>query len=482
LNHIVINVSKSKQGLLHFLLFPSGSRRVVGALLIVFLLCTASPGIVFAAPSFERQLREARHAFDQKQYDQTLTAVEPLLKEPIVSTEARRLKIKSLIRLARPVDAFSEYEHLYDQLKQDDRSLLHEVAIAFITPMLKDMREQMRGAAYTALKELDSDEGIPYFEDGLSDGSGLIRALAVEGLGRLPAGRRSATLNKALEDQAGMVRAAAIKVVGRSGDSAALGKIQRALKDEQAVVRITAAGVLAKLKHGEGWDRVRESTTVPNPEERATALRMLGEIKDRRGLLILKEALTDTQPSVRGAAAAAMGDLNAMEAVPFLLEAIHDRLPAVRAAAIVSLGELSATTSVSAIREALHDVNLPVRAAAVSSLLHLGVPYDEVVPTVHELAQNIDPGVRSAIARALSKGKTREAIFALESFLEDPLPRPRIAAVRSLGQSGDIAEIPVLKRVLRDQDEAVRATAGGALGRILSHARKDSADKKNVVK
>lgn len=472
----------SKQGLIESLWPACGNRWLPVTLLAVLLSGMDSSGMLYAASSFEHELRDARQAFNQKQYDKALTAVEPLLKAPIVATEARRLKIKSLIRLARPTDALNEYDRLFEELKQDDRPLLRELAIAFITPMLKDMRDQMRGAAYTALKELDSEDGIPYFEDGLSDGSGLIRALAVEGLGRLPAGRRSATLNKALEDQAGMVRAAAVKVVGRADDSAAIGKIQRALNDEQGVVRITAAGVLAKLKHGEGWDRVRQSTTVSNPEERATALRMLGETKDRRGLSILKEALTDTQPSVRGAAAAALGDLSAMEAVPSLIEAIHDRLPAVRAAAIVSLGELGDTTSVSAIQQALHDVNLPVRAAAVSSLLHLGVPYDQVSTTVQELGGHVDPGVRSAIARALSKARSPEAIHVLESFLEDPLPRPRIAAVRSLGQTGGATEIPVLKRVLRDQDEAVRATAGGALGRILSHARNDSADRKRDVK
>jgi HEAT repeat protein len=279
-----------------------------------------------------------------------------------------------------------------------------------------------------------------------------------------------------------MVRAAAVKVVARSRDPAAVSKIQRALNDEQGIVRITAAGALAQLNHGESWDRVRQATTVSNPEERATALRALGELKDPRGLSILTAALTDTQPSVRGAAAAAMGDLQLKEAVPFLEEAIHDRLPAVRAAAIVSLGELRSTTSVSAIRGALHDANLPVRAAAVSSLLHLGVPYGQVSETIHELAQHVDPGVRSAVARALSKAKDPQALNALESFLEDPLPRPRIAAVRSLGQTGSASEVSVLKRALRDQDEAVRATAGGALGRILSPGQRGSMEKQKGFK
>lgn len=444
-----------------------------------------SLGVVDAthgAVQFERELREAQQAFEQKQYERVLTLIEPSLQGPAPASDARRLKIKSLIRLARPAEALTEYDQLFEQLPRDDRPLLRELAIAFITPMLKDMREQMRGAGYTALKEIDSDDAIPYFEDGVSDGSALIRALAVEGLGKLTVGRRSATLNKALEDQAAMVRAAAVKVVGRSGNSAAIDKIKRALHDEQGVVRITAAGILSKLNHGEGWDKVRQSTSVSNPEERATALRMIGEIQDRRGLSILREALTDAQPSVRGAAAAAMGELNMKESVPSLIDAIQDRLPAVRAAAIVSLGGLGATDSVAAIRTALQDVNLPVRAAAVSSLLQLGMPYGDVSEVVEELTQNVDPGVRSAIARALSKAKDPEAIRMLESFLSDPLPRPRIAAVRSIGQSGGASELPVLKKALHDQDEAVRATAGGAIGRILSYLQRDSVERKKAFK
>src|SRR3982751_1119134 len=154
-------------------------------LLAAVLFGAAPPAVVCPAVSHEQALRDARDAFDHKQYDHTLTMVESLLKEPAASNEARRLKIKSLIHLARPTDALGEYEQLFEQQKEDDRPLLRKLAIAFITPLLKDMREQMRGAAYTALKELGTDEGIPYFEDGLSDGSGLIRALAVEGLGRL---------------------------------------------------------------------------------------------------------------------------------------------------------------------------------------------------------------------------------------------------------------------------------------------------------
>ncbi|MER3421940.1 MAG: hypothetical protein C4293_00605, partial [Nitrospiraceae bacterium] len=148
-------------------------------------------------------------------------------------------------------------------------------------------------------------------------------------------------------------------------------------------------------------------------------------------------------------------------------------IPAVRAAAAVSLGELKGVDSEASLKMALNDGNPVVRAAAVSALLRLGMPYEQVASVVRDLVKNIDPGIRATAARAVSKSREQEAIEVLHLLLGDPLPRPRIAAARSLGQIGDGATIPILKSALRDQDEAVRATAGGALGRILSTVKTD---------
>ena len=140
---------------------------------------------------------EAQKAFDKKQYEQVLEQLGKLVQEQGAAPDVRRLKIRSFLKLGNPKEALGEYDKLELALKQDDVSLLREVALGFIVIMVKDMREQMRGAAYTALKEVDSDDVVPYFEDGLSDGSGPVRALAVEGLGRSEAGRRSTRLRAA---------------------------------------------------------------------------------------------------------------------------------------------------------------------------------------------------------------------------------------------------------------------------------------------
>src|SRR5438132_5159211 len=127
--------------------------------------------------------KDAQEAFDKKQYAQVLEQLGELEKEQRAAPDVRRLKIHSFLKLGNPKDALGEYDKMDFALKQDDVSLLREVALGFIVIMVKDMREQMRGAGYTALKEVDSDDVVHYVENGLSDGSGPVRALAVEGLG-----------------------------------------------------------------------------------------------------------------------------------------------------------------------------------------------------------------------------------------------------------------------------------------------------------
>ncbi|WP_447973407.1 HEAT repeat domain-containing protein [Nitrospira sp. Kam-Ns4a] len=446
----------------------------------ILLACTVSltlhgiadPAAVIAEKR-TAALQEAQAAYKRKAYDQALALLESLTKDGKGPAEAYRLKARCLLRLGKPQEALTAYDQLAHRTGREEAALLREVALGFVTPLLKDMREQMRGAAYTALKELESEEAIPYFEDALTDGSGLVRALAVEALGQLPAGQRSPAIRKALEDQAALVRATAIKVLGQSGDRAVIPLVERSLSDEHPSVRVAAAAALAMLGQERGWARLQEAAAARNPEERAAALRLLGDLRDRRALPWLEAALSDEQPSVRGAAVAALGDLGQPEAAPGLVRLLSDPIPAVRAAAALGLGGLGTPETISALKRALRDENPVVRAATVNALLQQGVPYDEVRTAVQDLTRHLDPGIRAAVARTLAKSSRDDAgevSQLLRQLIKDPLPRPRIAAARALGRVGGKEALPMLKEALLDQDDAVRATAGGAIARILRSA------------
>jgi HEAT repeat protein len=192
---------------------------------------------------------------------------------------------------------------------------------------------------------------------------------------------------------------------------------------------------------------------------------MLGELKDEKALRLIEQALSDSQPSVRGAAAAALGDLGLPQSASIAGRALSDPVPAVRAAAAVSLGELKARDSKAALNEALGDTNPGARAAVVSALLRVGSPYQEIAVSGTQVECHRPVAVRACGARALSAAGNPEAGEVLRLLLQDPLPRPRIAAARALGHLRGTEVIATLKSAMRDQDDAVRATAAGALFR-----------------
>lgn len=419
---------------------------------------------VLAGPS--PVVKDIQSAYDKKDYQKTLDEIGKLDQEKSALPDVRRLKIRSLLKLGNPKDALEEYDKLEAALKQDDLPLLRDVALGFIVVMMKDMREQMRGAAYTALKEVDSDEVVPLFEDGLSDGSGPVRALAVEGLGRSEAGRKSAKLRTAFDDQAGLVKARVVKVLGRSGDPSVLPLVEAAAKDELNQVRIAAYAALIRLGHKEAWEQLRQAAEVPNPEDRAEAIRVIADLHDQRGAGLMTELLTYKQPSVRGAAVRGLGHLGRKEARGKIEQLLQDPIPAVRESAAASLADIGGTESVPALTQMLTDGALTVRASAVAALLQLGQPFETVAPTVRSLAQHNDTAARASAAYALgkaTKANSAGAIALLGSLLADPLPGPKIVAIRSLGHIGDREILPALKDALHDQNDAVRATAGGAL-------------------
>jgi len=67
----------------------------------------------------------------------------------------------------------------------------------------------------------------------------------------------------------------------------------------------------------------------------------------------------------------------------------------------------------------------------------------------------------------LGNGKGAKVVGTLKLMLNDPIPGPRIVAVRALGRLGGHDLLPILRRTLRDTDDAVRVTAAAAVVKIL---------------
>src|SRR5438094_116724 len=137
-------------------------------------------GIALAADA----LTDARSAFDQRKYEEALRILSAHLDKAGGDVNALELRVRTYLKLGQADKAVSDYLRWSTQQGRDDHSLLRELCLKVIAGAMGDMREQMRGAAVTALKEMGGAETVPVFEVALADQSGLVRALAVEGLAR----------------------------------------------------------------------------------------------------------------------------------------------------------------------------------------------------------------------------------------------------------------------------------------------------------
>jgi len=442
---------------------------VPAAVVLTGLMCLL-PSVDSALGGTVSDMSQIEKLYDAKEYPKTLEELNRLDRETADRPDVRRLKIRTLLRLAKPKDALSEYEHLPQIVKQEDRPLLREVALGFVVIMMNDMREQMRGVAYTALKEWHSAESVPFLEEGLSDGSGLVRALAAEGLANLEDGRRSPKFRQGLEDQAVLVKEAVLKGFTKTADASVISLAESLLKDPEVRVRVAAAEVLCHLKHAPGCDLLLRYGRAPNPDERTAAIRALVDRHSTEAFPILKEASEHQQPSVRGAAATGFGRLPSAEALVILSRLLRDPLPPVRIAAAVSLGKFHGLNAGLPLIKALEDRDSAVRAFVIGALLEHGERYEVVAAAVRTLINTKEPAVRAAVARALGhagESNRESARSALMVLVRDTVPRVRIAAIRSMTKVEGPGARTVLQDGLHDEDDAVRATAGGALLTIL---------------
>jgi len=438
--------------------------------IVLFILISCMP---MAGPAFggsASRIQQSQALYDKKDYRKALEVLDKLDPQTSSAPDVRRLKIRTLLRLGNPKDALTNYDELMQVLKHEDQSILRELSLGFVLVLTKDMREQMRGVAYTALKEWSSSESIPFLEDGLSDGSGLVRALAVEGLAKLDEGRRSARFRQALEDQAVLVKEAVLKGLARSGDTSVTPLVEPLLQDSEVRVRVAAAEVLCNLKRPEDCERLLQYAKAPNPDERTSAIRALVDRQSSELFSVLIESSEHKQPSVRGAAAKGFAHVPTAEAVTALIRLLRDPLPPVRIAAAVSLGQLHGFDARTPLNKALDDRDLAVRAFVIGALLEQGERYEVVAGQVRTLSNTKEPAVRAAVARAL--GHAGESIrdparSALMLLIQDTVPRVRIAAIKSMAKIEGVSATPLLRQNLHDEDDAVRATAGGALLRVL---------------
>ena len=429
---------------------------VVTASALLCLTLIASAGVAEASSSVESTVKELFNAGD---YAAVTALFHTIPQGTAVSNQVLRLSLLSYVRLGRTDEALAIYARLVPSGQAHDATLLRPLALTVITSHVRDRKEHVRIAAYTALAELGLPETAAILEDGLLDSSVLVRARAAEAIGKAGLAKKSGALRRALGDAMPTVRIAAMNALGEAKAVDLIDRFSEIARVDEGPESIFAYGALYHMGQSDKLADITNAATLPDADVRMAALGVLGRLKRPASLAVLSQAVYDPNPSVRAFAAGALGEFGTPGGVAPLTHAIGDEIAMVKD----NRPLLQALT---------RDPSWQVRAAAAEGLLRLGET--SAIPLAAELARQPDPSTRGAAAQALSATSDTQAVAILEPLLLDIQPLPRLMAAKALGKSAGPV-VPLLVKALGDTDEAVRIAAAGSLLRQLD--RKPSAPK-----
>jgi HEAT repeat protein len=261
------------------------------------------------------------------------------------------------------------------------------------------------------------------------------------------------------------VRVAALSALAAAGDPDARAALIAEASTGDASFEIDAA--LAALGDRDAIGRLESQITAGGTRDKSAAIDALASAGSRTSAAAIASALKDPAPPSRMAAANALAELGAIDAIPALQAALQEPDPAVRhmiAVALARLGDTSGGVTLESLEKSpVGDLRLIAAAAAADRS-----PSGDWPVMTQPLLTDPDPMVRLRAASLLLKHgrETDPAHAVLSAGLADPSPALRTAAVQltaDLVRDQDAADIPALRRMLRDPLPEIRVAAAGAL-------------------
>ena len=294
--------------------------------------------------------------------------------------------------------------------------------------------------AVSLLARLAGDTHLEIFQKLASDKVPMLRAAAVEALGRTQAKRAIAQINEALEDADPTVRAQAAMSVATMYSPRSLELLQKLVFDSNLNVRRNAAQSMSRIDESDLADVIARAL---DQETDATTVEYLLAALQRNGanssLPILQRYIEGESSQFREQAVKALRKLKIPASVPIFRRLLDDHAPALRRQAIEQLAVLKSESMIPLLREMLK--------------------------------QDPDETVRSACAKALGDFGDETSVHLLEEALEDH-PLVRLQAVIALGRLGQTSAGPILLSLMRDQLPEVRYQAV----RSIAHLKLEGVD------
>lgn len=134
---------------------------------------------------------------------------------------------------------------------------------------------------------------------------------------------------------------------------------------------------------------------------------------------------------------------------------------------VMELYENSSLITLDSIPDLLNAFGLGTGFGLYWNILHIleHFPWEVLEPKLISALDNRNPGTRMWALTILRRGKSKNALPAIEGLLNDPENMVRAEATLSLGVIGGRQMIPLINRMSQDPSREVRAAAEEILGK-----------------
>jgi len=275
-----------------------------------------------------------------------------------------------------------------------------------------------------------------------------------------------ALIERLLDSRDGQTRRAVVTLLGHIGDDTAVSCLLPLLEEQDLAQQVAEALVTIGRINPAALVKLWRHSDTP---QRVYLAYLYGEAGCADCGNELHEGLRSQDSALRLAAAQSLGRLGDISALPALVESLDDENEGVREAIVVALsrlGEISPEVTLTAVMPLLEDENPDKRASAVIVLGCLqGIDIERALTFA---MKDESAEVRRSAVRSLDGRCGGEQMQSLMLALTDEDVDVRRMATEILGQCNHVGLVEALQLALRDEDHWVRSTAVRSLGQNAS--------------
>jgi HEAT repeat protein len=401
------------------------------------------------------------------EYTKAIEIIDKRLKKNPQNSKLIRLKLEVFLKINLPDSALNEYENL----QGEDFELLNDICFSWLDKRLTDKDALVQISAAKLLAQSEREEGIKVLIESLN--SGRSRVAAVEAIAEAGTNEAIPALKRALKTRDLHLKLAIGISLVKLGDSSGVSAIIEVLERGGWMLRSEAAEALGQFTPESSSGDDLRFTIIPALLEalkddkdivRLSAASSLAKLKSKEAIPELEKMFEEDEWAIKMTAAKALVMLGEESLIEIFKAALKMEDKDVRYGAAILLSETGDTSTIPVLREILRQGKISQKVKAISALSSF--KNKEYIPDFEELLSNRSVTIRKRTISALEEIKAASSIM---ECLADKDRTVRLAAIQSLGNTGNTTVVPLLRKELKGKDTLISTYAAGAIIKIIKY-------------